>query len=116
MELKQLLDLLEQSPGDVEFNGVIALIDSLYEFTPVAFTNGKQENSAGENSGSCKLFSFARLQGLDEQQTLNCFGQFYQNDVLKNPDGVNHQNIRNFIQTGWDGISFQGDALTQRDV
>ena len=32
-------------------------------------------------------------------------------DVLENPQGTNHQNIRNFMKTGWDGIQFEGNAL-----
>jgi len=33
---------------------------------------------------------------------------------LKNPTGNDHQNIRNFIKSGWNGISFEGDALTKK--
>jgi HopJ type III effector protein len=33
-------------------------------------------------------------------------------DVLENPEATNHQNIRNFMKTGWAGISFEGTALT----
>ena len=65
----------------------------------------------GENSGSCKLFAFARLQGLSEAQTLACFGSYYRDDVLGDPGGSNHQNIRNFMQTGWKGVQFEGEAL-----
>jgi hypothetical protein len=35
-------------------------------------------------------------------------------DVLKNPNGTDHQNIRNFIEFGWDGISFDGEALKKK--
>jgi len=60
------------------------------------------------------LFSFAKLQGLTEEQTLACFGIYYRDDVLKNPDADNHQNIRNFIKTGWAGIEFDDLALVAR--
>ncbi|GAK84871.1 type III effector HopPmaJ [Vibrio ponticus] len=39
------------------------------------------------------------------------FGDFYRKDVLGNPDGDDHQNIRNFIAHGWNGIKFEGQAL-----
>jgi hypothetical protein len=56
-------------------------------------------------------FSFAKLNGLSKEETLACFGAFYRNDVLQNPEGTDHQNIRNFIEFGWDGIEFEGQAL-----
>jgi hypothetical protein len=71
-------------------------------------------NDAGKNNGSCKLFSFARLNKLSPQQTLHCFGAYYRDDVLKHPEGTDHQNIRNFIKTGWAGIEFSGSALTPK--
>jgi hypothetical protein len=43
---------------------------------------------------------------------LNCFGEYYRTDVLQHPDAIDHQNIRNFIRFGWDGVRFDGAALT----
>jgi hypothetical protein len=40
----------------------------------------------GENSGSCKLFAFAEMQNLSEAATLSCFGAYYQEDVLGDPE------------------------------
>ncbi len=114
MELKDFLKQLNNAPESVCFNDTIALIDALYDFTPTAFTNGATRNEAGQNNGSCKLFSFAKLNGLSPQQTLCCFGDFYRKDVLGNPAGTDHQNIRNFMQRGWDGIQFDGVALTAK--
>jgi len=116
MELSSFLQRLNDAPGDATFNDTMAVIDSLYEFTPTAFTNGPLFNEAGQNNGSCKLFSFALLHGLSPQQTLNCFGAYYREDVLKNPGGADHQNIRNFIKTGWEGIRFEGEALKPERV
>jgi hypothetical protein len=115
MELDTLLRLLHDTPESVAFNDTIAVIDALYDFTPTSFRNGTLLNEAGKNNGSCKLFSFAHLHGLSQQQTLHCFGSYYREDVLKHPDGDDHQNIRNFIRTGWDGIEFNGIALTPRN-
>ena len=111
MDYDQLLRSLNDKPEEVEFEDVIGLIDETYEFTPVAFTNGELESEAGQNEGSCKIFAFAKKTRLTEQQTLYCFGSYYRNDVLKYPDNMDHPNIRNFIKTGWEGISFDGTAL-----
>lgn len=111
MELNNFLQQLNDGPEDVAFSDTIAMIDALYDFTPTAFSNNGLVSEAGQNSGSCKIFSFAQLQGLSQQQTLNCFGAYYREDVLLHPDGTDHQNIRNFMVTGWSGIEFQGSAL-----
>lgn len=111
MELNEFLQKLDAAPESIGFNDTIALIDALYDFTPTAFSNGATRNEAGQNNGSCKLFSFAKLQGLTPTQTLACFGDYYRKDVLGHPVGTDHQNIRNFIEHGWDGISFDGQAL-----
>ena len=109
-----LLEQLEKAPETINFKEVIAYIDENYDFTPTKFTNGNTINEANQNNGSCKVFSFAQLKNLSKEQTLSLFGEFYREDVLKNPDGTDHQNIRNFIEFGWDGISFDGEALKKK--
>lgn len=111
MALQTFLDSLAESPETIDFKDTMAVIDQHYHFTPCAFRNGDQENESGQNSGSCKLFAFAKLNKLTQQQTLNCFGQYYRQDVLLNPEGTDHQNIRNFINSSWDGISFDNSPL-----
>ena len=39
-------------------------------------------------------------------ETLNCFGHYFREDVIGNPAGNNHQNIRQFILDGFDGLKF----------
>ncbi len=112
MSINEFLETLKASPEAIDFDILMALIDANYIFTPCAFSNGDLQNKAGENSGSCKLFYFAKLQDLSEADTLACFGAYYREDVLKNPDGDNHQNIRNFIKYGWQGVKFEAEALT----
>ncbi|SHF45899.1 HopJ type III effector protein [Chryseobacterium sp. OV279] len=109
-----LLEQLKNNPETLQFKEVIAHIDEQYDFTPTEFKNGNTVNEAGQNNGSCKVFSFARLQGLSKEQVLPLFGEFYREDVLKNPEGTDHQNIRNFMEFGWDGISFEGEALKEK--
>lgn len=111
MDLDIFLNKLEQSPERIEFPDTVALINSLYEFHPTGFRNGEIFNSAGQNDGSCKIFAFARLHDLEKEQTLACFGAYYRADVLKNPEAGNHPNIRQFMQTGWQEIEFDGVAL-----
>ncbi|OOG73056.1 HopJ type III effector protein [Algoriphagus sp. A40] len=105
---------IQLAPETFAFSEVIAYIDAHYDFTPTRFTNGNTVNEAGQNNGSCKVFSFAKLQGLTKEQTLALFGDYYRIDVLGNPAGTDHQNIRNFIQFGWDGIRFEGEALKEK--
>ena len=114
----EFVNFLKEDPLNVEFQDVISLIDAYYKYTPTRFTNGVGTNpivnKAGENEGSCKIFAFARMQGLTEAQTLACFGHNYREDVLPHPDGTNHQNIRRFITDGWKGIQFDREPLILR--
>ncbi|MGR5244621.1 HopJ type III effector protein [Vibrio sp. PNB23_22_6] len=111
MELKDFLDALATSPETVEFETTMAAIEANYEFLPTAFTNGETRNNAGENNGSCKIFAFGQLNNLSKDMTLACFGRFYREDVLAHPENNDHQNIRNFMVTGWDGVKFESPAL-----
>lgn len=106
-----ILEQLKNFPETINFNDVIVFIDENYNFKPVRFVNGCIVNEANQNNGSCKIFSFAKMNNLSEKDTLALFGDFYRNDVLQNPEGEDHQNIRNFIKYGWNGIQFTEDAL-----
>ncbi len=112
MNIPPFLEKLKQTPNIITFAETIAVIEENYDFTPTAFDNGTQHNTAGENSGSCKLFAFAKLQNLSQAETLACFGAYYFEEVLGDPEGTNHQNIRNFMKTGWNGIRFEGEVLS----
>jgi hypothetical protein len=114
MTINTFLDKLKQTPTTITFAETIAVIEENYTFKPTAFKNGEQLNASGENSGSCKLFAFALLQKLSVAETLACFGAYYFEEVLGDPNGSNHQNIRNFMNTGWDGIQFEGEALSSK--
>lgn len=109
-----LLDKIHQSPESISFSEVITHIDANFDFTPTRFINGNAINEAGQNNGSCKIFSFAQLNNLTQSQTLALFGDYFRIDVLGNPEGSDHQNIRNFMQSGWEGIQFDGTALSPK--
>jgi len=114
MKLEELVTMVREQPDAVDFKQVIALIDAQYQFTPTQFSNGDVDNAAGTNEGSCKVLAFAQLQGLNESETLALFGHFYRDDVLGNPQGTDHGNIRNFIAYGWDRVKFDSPPLTNR--
>ena len=109
--MENFLNKIKSNTETITFQETIEVIESNYNFTPTTFKNGNQINNAGENNGSCKIFAFAKIHQLEKDQTLALFGSYYYEDVLKSPDGNDHQNIRNFTIFGWDGITFEGDAL-----
>ena len=115
MTITEFKKKLKESPNNVEFSETIELIEALYDFTPTSFINGDLKNEAGENSGSCKVFAFAEAQSLTKTETLACFGSFYFEEVLNDPTGTGHQNIRNFMNSGFDGLTIKGTALTKKE-
>ena len=116
--LQQFFLQLKTTPETVEFDQVMAVIDQHYDYTPTRFTNGAGEamvvNEAGSNEGSCKIFAFSKLNQLIESETVACFGKYYRDDVLGEPEGNNHGNIRNFMRDGWAGIELDGEALGEK--
>ena len=108
---QQLLAQLKE--GSAQFADVLAFIEARYTHTPTAFRNGAQANAATENQGSAKVFSFAKLEGLNQADTLSLFAEHYAS-VLATPEASDHQNIRQFMQHSWDGVKFSGEALTAK--
>lgn len=111
MEINNFIEKIKSTPNSVDFKDSMAVIEANYNFTETAFKNGDTYNEAGKNSGSCKIFAFAKLNNLNKEETLACFGDYYRKDVLENPNNTDHANIRNFMKHGWDGINFEGEAL-----
>jgi len=114
MLITTFLEKLNTTPKSIEFTDTMAVIEENYLFSETQFFNGEQNNSAGQNSGSCKIFAFSLLHQLSVAQTLACFGQYYREDVLQNPTGNDHQNIRQFMTHGWDEVKFSAKALTAK--
>ena len=112
MSLAAFLKKLKEASETVTFDNTLSIIEEHYVFQETAFENGEIANVAGQNNGSCKIFALGHINNLTEEQTLNCFGDYYRKDVLGNPHGDDHQNIRNFIKHGWQGIHLNGEALT----
>ena len=118
MTIDELLTQIKTQPDTVEFQDVIDCIEEYFDYTPRHFTNGNGHdmviNQAGSNEGSCKIFSFATTEGLNEAETLACFGKYYRQDVLQNPEANDHANIRTFMRHGWKGIHFEQSALIRQ--
>lgn len=92
------------------FKEVLELIETYYQHQPTAFKNGEARNEATQNQGSARVFAFAQLNNLSQEDTLHLFAEHYQ-AVLNTPDGTDHQNIRQFMIHGWGGVIFEGQAL-----
>ncbi|MCW8853741.1 MAG: HopJ type III effector protein [Gammaproteobacteria bacterium] len=118
MTTENFLQNLRISPDNINFTDAIEYIMEHYDYTPVTFTNGidpdRVINQAGTNEGSCKIFAFGKIAGLTAAETLACFGQYYRDEVLNDPNGDNHANIRSFIKYGWQGINFDNEALVKK--
>lgn len=105
--------LQELKENKLPFPAVIATIDLAYNHTPTAFKNGETYNEANQNQGSAKVFSFAKINNLSKEDTLLLFAEHFA-AVLNTPEASDHQNIRQFMQHGWGGIKFEGEALSAK--
>lgn len=106
--INNILTLLENK--QIVFQDVLSYIEEYYTYTPSAFSNGDLRNSAEENQGSARVFYLGHLHCLNEEQTLRLFAEHWDN-VLDTPEASNHQNIRQFMKTGWAEIKFNDCVL-----
>ena len=113
MQLDAFLRKLTDTPEQVMLEDTLSTIDTLYEFTPVAFSNGDLHNKAGVAERSCRMYAFAQLHGLTEAQTLLCFGEHYR-EVLADPQGTAHTTIRIFMKTGFAGLRYDAIPIKLR--
>ena len=79
------------------------MIDGNFEYFEVPFSCGDVINAPGQNVGSSKIFSFGLMTAMSEEETLKLFGEIYAN---LDPNGTDHQNIRNFKKFGWSKVAF----------
>lgn len=107
-QLQTLLASLQSN--NTAFAQVIEFIDTYYKHQPTAFKNGDTYNEKTQNQGSARVFAFAQLNNLSAKDALYLFAEHYR-AVLATPTASDHQNIRQFMMNGWEGISFEGKAL-----
>ena len=106
-----MIEILNKS--NLQFSEVLQYIEDNYNYTASAFTNGNQENAQDQNQGSAKVFAFAQLNNLSQEDTLKLFAEHYKS-VLETPEGTDHNNIRQFMQNGWDGVKFENTVLIKK--
>lgn len=107
------IHLASLGAGHSNFSDTLALIERYFEYQPAGFHNGPLYNGPGENAGSCRVFALGQYCNLNEADTLVLFAEHYQ-QVLDEPAGNSHGNIRQFISTGWSGIRFDNPCLRPR--
>jgi len=91
--------------ASVGFKETLAIAEDYFDYSPKKFCNGGLENAAGTNEGSCKVFSVGMLLRWSEKEVLASFGEHYR-QVLGDPNGSSHGNIRAFMMQGWKGVQF----------
>ena len=84
MSIPEFKTKLKTTPTAITFKETMQVIEDHYNFNPTAFTNGDTINNVGENYPT----------------------------VLEDKNSTSHQNIRNFMQTDFKGLSFENEALT----
>jgi len=106
---------LEMS-GEVTFEEFTEMVNEFFETQLLEFKNGDLLNKQGENEGSAMVLSYSALSNFDKETTLKLWGQYYR-EVLADPKGDSHQNIRNFMKYGWEGVPFEnGISLTRKNT
>lgn len=112
--IKALLEQARTQGSTLMFADTMAAIDAAFEFFGTKFVNGDVSSTSSENQGSSKILSLSQLVPMSKEDVLVLFGEHYR-DVLADPNGTNHANIRAFMKTGLDGVSFpNGPSLTPR--
>ena len=110
MNTKEYLENLK-SGVQMKFSDFLDLIEQEYTFSNIAFENNGLVNSREENQGSAKVFCFGLMHSLSKVETIKCFGEHYQS-VLDSPESnSSHLNIRNFMNTGWEGLLIDQSTL-----
>jgi hypothetical protein len=89
----------------ITFKEVLEFIETDITHVPTAFKNGEAFNEATQNQGSAKVFTFAKKHEMSAADALYLFAEHYQ-AVLATPEAADHQNIRQFMIHGWQGLQF----------
>lgn len=112
MTINKLPELIKTK--QFQFQDVLKFINDTYSYTASNFSNGTLNNAASENQGSARVLYAAYLAELSKEDTLILFAEHYE-AVLENPYGTDHQNIRQFMIHGWDGVVFSQPVLVPKN-
>ncbi|MDR1027138.1 MAG: HopJ type III effector protein [Rickettsiales bacterium] len=99
-----------------DFQQVLSVIDKNYDYTPTQFavTDGWGDtNGLDQNQGAGRVLAFAKERRLDEEAALQLFAEHYQN-VVDNPNGDNHKNIRLLAAHGLNQVHFANRPLRKK--
>lgn len=107
--------LKDVSTQKMNFQDVLAYIEEHYIYLPSVFHNGALINIENENQGSARVLYFGKLMGLSVEQTLKLFAEHYIS-VLASPQNTDHQNIRQFMQHGWERVRFEREVLLPKSA
>lgn len=108
-DIKMTIEELKNRP----FSEIITHIDEKFNHTPTAFINGALRNESDQNQGSAKVLFYAKIKQMSKEDTLKLFAEHYE-AVLNDANETSHQNIRNFMNSGFDGLVFEGVVLTEK--
>lgn len=88
----------------------IKALKYFYKIPNSGFSIGNCVNGPNENTGSLLIFMYARAgkQVLSNDQIKELFAEAW-DEVVEDPEGSSHQNIRNFIQYGIAGVVFENE-------
>jgi len=103
--IDQLLVQLRAAPRTLQFQAVLATIDTAYTFHQRAFANGPLRNNAGTNAGSLKIIRLAQLRGLSTGEALSLYGEHWRELPA---GGTSHANIRQLLQSGLNNCRVDG--------
>lgn len=88
--------------NSITYQQTIDFIDKHYCYFAVPFKCGDITYEPNVKTGAAKIFSFGLMTQMTKDQTLRLFGEYYRD--LKPTD--DRPNVKNFIDYGWNGISF----------
>jgi len=103
--------LLSEEVDTMPFSDIMKTLDLHFTFRPTAFSVGDTKSTENQNQKSLRVLSFAQLLKLSKEQTLKLWGEHYK-QVLQEPEGSSHGNIRAFLKGGFECVNAPQDVIT----
>lgn len=96
-ECKQFAEDVKANKLQPSMQDSLALVDKHYNYFEVPFSCAEVQNKANENIEAAKLFCFALMTQMNEEQTIRLFG---------GEGNMNDKNLQAFKKYGWSKVSF----------